>query len=86
VIHGHARDARLDALRGPAGVIPCLGLPSASAVPSRHDAGARWQLLRISGDGGGWQLEQRVRIWDAAAEAFVSAGRYRFELPRQHAR
>jgi len=82
VIHGHARDARLDALRGPAGVIPCLGLPSASAVPSRHDAGARWQLLRIERTGQGWRLQQRVRVWDVGVQAFVSAGTYRFELPR----
>lgn len=87
VLHGHARDARLDALAGPAGVVPCLGLPSASAVPSAHDAGARWQWLRIarSQAGEGWQLEQRVRVWDAAAQAFVGAGRYRFQLPVQRA-
>lgn len=83
VLHGHARDARLDALAGPAGGVPCLGLPSASAIPSDRDAGARWQWLRLARGGDHWQLEQRVRLWDAAAQAFVSAGRYRFELPRQ---
>ncbi|MDB5968142.1 MAG: 3,5-cyclic phosphodiesterase CpdA [Hydrocarboniphaga sp.] len=86
VLHGHARDARLDALAGPAGVVPCLGLPSASAAPGARDAGARWQLLRIQRRGEHWQLEQRVRLWDATAQAFVCAGRYRFDLPRQHAR
>lgn len=85
VIHGHARDARLDALHGPAGVLPCLGLPSASAVPSARDAGARWQLLSIERAGDGWVLQQRVRLWDVAAQAFVSAGNFRFALPRQHA-
>jgi 3',5'-cyclic AMP phosphodiesterase CpdA len=86
VLHGHARDARLDALAGPAGVVPCLGLPSASAVPNARDAGARWQWLRIArSEQGGWELEQRVRVWDAAAQAFVGAGRYRFQLPVQRA-
>jgi 3',5'-cyclic AMP phosphodiesterase CpdA len=86
VLHGHARDARLDALAGPVGIVPCLGLPSASAVPSERDAGARWQLLSIERDGDHWQLQQQVRLWDGAAQRFVSAGRYRFALPRQHAR
>jgi 3',5'-cyclic AMP phosphodiesterase CpdA len=83
VLHGHARDARLDALQGPSGVVPCLGLPSASAVPSRHDAGARWHLLRFATTATGWSLEQQVRLWSPAQRRFVSAGRYHLDLPRQ---
>lgn len=40
VLHGHARDARLDALGGPQGPIPCLCVPSSSALPNPEDEGA----------------------------------------------
>lgn len=84
VIHGHARDARLDAISGPAGPIPVLGLPSASALPSSRDGGSRWQLLELEpAAAGGWRLRQRVRLWDVGRQGFVSAGDFVFALPRQ---
>ncbi len=46
VLHGHAHEALLGALRGPDGAtIPVLGVPSASARPNRHGP-ARWSLAR----------------------------------------
>jgi 3',5'-cyclic AMP phosphodiesterase CpdA len=83
VLHGHARDARFDRLRGPAGFLPCLGLPSASAVPSARDAGSRWQCLNVVPDGEAWRLEQEVRLWSPQQAAFVSAGCFIFRLRRQ---
>ena len=83
VVHGHSRDPRFDRLRGPQGFLPCLGLPSASAEPSRHDAGARWQQLGLQREGDGWRLHQAVRLWVPEKSAFVSAGTYVFGLDRQ---
>lgn len=81
VLHGHARDARLDALPGPGEPIPCLCVPSSSALPSRHDQGARWHRLGFVG-GDGASVEVQVRRWSPEAEAFVAAGSYRLCLPR----
>ena len=83
VLHGHSRDPRFDRLRGPVGDLPCLGLPSASAEPSAHDAGARWQQLSLQREGDGWCLHQAVRLWVPQQAAFVSAGTYVFALDRQ---
>jgi len=82
VLHGHARDARLDVVPGPHGAIPCLGVPSSSAVPSPQDQGARWHRLRPSGGAGDPRIEVAVRRWSPDAQAFQEAGRYELCLPR----
>lgn len=80
VLHGHARDSRLDALDGPDGPIPCLCVPSSSALPSRHDEGARWHRLRLGANAGKAQI--LVRRWSTTQNAFVDALQYELVLPR----
>ncbi|MDR7231963.1 3',5'-cyclic AMP phosphodiesterase CpdA [Caulobacter sp. BE264] len=47
VLHGHAHEALVGSVPGPGGAtIPVLGVPSASAKPSRH-APARWHQIEI---------------------------------------
>lgn len=47
VLHGHAHEALVGSIPGPGGAaIPVLGVPSASAKPSRH-APARWHQIEI---------------------------------------
>jgi 3',5'-cyclic AMP phosphodiesterase CpdA len=82
VLHGHARDARLDAVSGPHGPIPCLGVPSSSAVPSPQDEGARWHRLRLKAGADDPRLEVEVRRWSPATQAFQADGRYELCLPR----
>lgn len=86
VLHGHSRDARFDPLRGPEGLIANLGLPSVSALPNPQDEGARWQLLDIVAQAGGWQIEVSLRALNAARDAFEPAGSYRLEVPQAAAR
>lgn len=82
VLHGHARDARLDLLRGPGDApILCLGLPSATAMANAQDAGARWHALHIARANGGWRLEVATRLWDEARHGFVSGGSYVYRIP-----
>jgi hypothetical protein len=84
VLHGHARDARLDALPGPHEPIPCLCVPSSSALPSAWDQGARWHRL-VLGAGDERLVEVEVRRWSTASRAFVAGARYRLCLPRGRA-
>ena len=79
VLHGHARDARLDALQGPRGPIPCLCVPSSSALPNPRDEGARWH--RVVLDAGEPRAHVLVRRWSVAQSAFVDALRYDLALP-----
>jgi hypothetical protein len=81
ILHGHARDARLDAVAGPAGPIPVLCVPSSSAVPNPQDEGARWHRLRLPAAGDPGRVEVLVRRWSVSAQAFVDAACYELCLP-----
>jgi 3',5'-cyclic AMP phosphodiesterase CpdA len=83
VLHGHAHSARLDALPGPhgtRGMIPCLCVPSSSALPNKNDEAARWHRLRFSRAG---RVEVAIRQWSAAEARFVDSGCYEICLPRR---
>jgi 3',5'-cyclic AMP phosphodiesterase CpdA len=82
VLHGHARDARLDVVAGPREPIPCLCVPSSSALPNPQDQGARWHRLDVAAaDGGAPRVEVQVRRWSTAAAGFVPAATYELALP-----
>lgn len=85
LLHGHARDARLDSIPGPAEPIPCVCVPSSSAVPSRFDQGARWHRMRLLDGAHGPRMDIEVRRWSEQAEAFVPSGSYALCLPRSAA-
>lgn len=82
VLHGHARDARMDVVAGPSLPIPCLCVPSSSAVPNPKDQGALWHRLRLMDGANGPQVKVEVRRWSTEAEAFVADGAYVLALPR----
>ncbi|QJY33862.1 metallophosphoesterase [Diaphorobacter sp. JS3050] len=86
VLHGHARDARMDVVAGPSLPIPCLCVPSSSAVPNPKDQGALWHRLRLMDGAGGPRAMVEVRRWSTEAEAFVPDGAYALSLPRVRSR
>jgi 3',5'-cyclic AMP phosphodiesterase CpdA len=79
VLHGHARNARLDALPGPSRPIPCLCVPSSTALPNPHDEAARWHLLELPAASDGW-ARVLVRQWSVGAGCFIDAARYELRL------
>lgn len=79
VLHGHARNARLDALPGPDAPIPCLCVPSSTALPNPRDEAARWHLVELPA-GGRW-ANVTVRQWSTAAASFQQVARYELSLP-----
>jgi len=81
ILHGHARDARLDAIAGPGAPIPCLCVPSSSAVPNRQDEGARWHRLCLYEEAGKRRLEVEVRRWTPDTQTFARSARYALCLP-----
>ncbi|TAM10613.1 MAG: metallophosphoesterase [Nevskiaceae bacterium] len=81
VLYGHARDAHVDCVAGPRAPIPCLCVPSSSALPNPHDEGARWHQLTVAEQGDGWTLEVRVRRWSVAAGAFADGDPFTRGLP-----
>lgn len=84
VLHGHARDARLDTIAGPREAIPSLCVPSSTALPNPQDQGARWHRLRLTGTAADRWMEVTVRRWSVEAQAFVTDSVYELGLPRGH--
>jgi len=71
VLHGHVHRLVFTRLPGPQGVIPVVGVPSASARGARgSDHRARYHLLRPL-SGGGWAC--RARVLDPASGRFEEA-------------
>lgn len=68
VLHGHVHRLVFTALAGPQGVVPVVGVPSASARGARgSDRRARYHLLRPL-PGGAWAC--RARVLDPASGRF----------------
>jgi 3',5'-cyclic AMP phosphodiesterase CpdA len=82
LLHGHARDARLDTVAGPNGPVPCLCVPSSSALPNPKDQGAMWHRMRLFEGADGLCVEVAVRRWSNDAGTFVADGVYTLLLPR----
>ena len=55
VLHGHLHEASVKWLTGPKFLIPCVGVPSASAAPDRDDEPAGYNLYQIDGKPGAWR-------------------------------
>lgn len=81
VLHGHARDSRFDRLEGPNGPIPCLCVPSSSALPNPRDEGARWNRVVLSRDAEGALAQVQVREWSVARDGFVDGASHTLRLP-----
>lgn len=77
VLHGHAHEALLGALRGPNGAtIPVLGVPSASARPNRHGP-ARWNSIEVEPRAaGGFDVQVVARGIEAGHEGLTELGRF----------
>jgi hypothetical protein len=62
-------------LAGPDGPIPCLCVPSSSALPNPRDEAARWHLVQLPAAMPGW-AHIGVRQWSVDAGGFVDAATY----------
>jgi len=61
VLHGHDHVHSTIRVEGPAGMIPVVGVPSASAVAHGRYPAAAYNLFSIERDGAAWRVEQTVR-------------------------
>jgi len=65
ILHGHNHRSEIARIAGPTGAVPVLGVTSASAAHGSKYGRARYHLLRIERDGGGWRLEVKIRALTA---------------------
>jgi 3',5'-cyclic AMP phosphodiesterase CpdA len=61
VLHGHDHVHSTIWIEGPAGRIPVVGVPSASALAHGHYPDAAYNLFSVARDGEGWRCQQMVR-------------------------
>jgi 3',5'-cyclic AMP phosphodiesterase CpdA len=64
ILHGHDHVSQLHWLAGPAGHVPAVGVPSASAAPGHGAEAAGYNIYRIEGEPGSWRCEMEMRSID----------------------
>ncbi|MEE9493441.1 MAG: metallophosphoesterase [Gammaproteobacteria bacterium] len=75
VLHGHGHTAVSNVIETAAGNTPVIGVASASSAGTRAGKTAGYNIYRITPSKDGWQLEVAERVWRAAQNRFVSAGK-----------
>lgn len=66
ILHGHAHEALMTGVKGPAGTIPILAVPAASTPAGGHGQPARWNEIAVTRDGASFRTEVTARgITDA---------------------
>jgi 3',5'-cyclic AMP phosphodiesterase CpdA len=75
VLHGHSHRHSLAWLKGPAGPIPAVGVPSASAAAGHEDDPAAYNLYHIAQETGGWRCEMISRGFSARRQGVSEIGR-----------
>ena len=63
VLHGHTHLDTLYWIAGLNGLVPVVGVPSASQNPGADKPAARYNLFEIEGEPGAWTLTHRERGW-----------------------
>ena len=66
ILHGHDHVHSTIWIDGPAGKIPAIGVPSASALAHGRYPAAAYNLFTIAREGNAWRCEQTVRGIDDA--------------------
>lgn len=61
VLHGHNHRSEVARIAGPEGPVPVIGVTSASAAPGSKYGRARYHLIHIEREDGGWRLAVELR-------------------------
>jgi 3',5'-cyclic AMP phosphodiesterase CpdA len=65
VLHGHAHTASVETVAGPAGPIPVVGAPSASAAFDAHGEPAGWRRIVVEPSNAAWKVTVAARTLQA---------------------
>jgi len=71
VLYGHRHVASLNRLQTSAGIIPVIGVPSASALSSHFDHCAKYNLYQIEKTFSGWKVRMQVHGYSVAQQHFI---------------
>lgn len=79
-LHGHDHRCSIRMMAGPAGGVPAVGVPSASAVIEKRRPVGQYHLFQIARAPRGWRIEVRLRRYSADSGRFEAAGEERLEV------
>ncbi len=81
VLHGHAHIASCSFLETPAGRIPVVGVPSASAIGRTPDRRSEYNLYHIARSDQGWQIKFKRCRYSLSENKFFERGSWQPLLP-----
>lgn len=81
VLHGHRHVATFTGLQTPAGMIPVIGVPSASAHNSDPEHCAKYNIYQIKKTVVGWNVTMQVRGYSAVKQKFVQEQEVILKIP-----
>ena len=84
ILHGHDHVFRLAELPGRDGAVAVVGVPSASAVESRHRPESQYHVFAVAACATGWSVNLRRRRFDEMAGRFTEAGQRTLTLSRRN--
>jgi 3',5'-cyclic AMP phosphodiesterase CpdA len=82
VLHGHNHRSEVARIAGPDGPVPVIGVTSASAAPDSKYGRARYHLIHIERENGGWRLAVELRALRADGAGCEPDGRLVFHSVR----
>ncbi|HEX7199231.1 MAG TPA: hypothetical protein VF213_07125, partial [Dongiaceae bacterium] len=71
-------------IEGPEGAVPVFGVTSASAAPGSKYGRARYHLIRIEREPGGWRLHVELRALRGDGAGCETDGELMFHSGRAH--
>ncbi len=81
VLHGHAHTATVASMETPAGTIPVIGVPSASALNHRSECCAKYNIYRLKKSTTGWDLQMQVRGYSVLQHSFIQEQEIAIKTP-----
>jgi hypothetical protein len=82
VLHGHNHRSEVARIAGPDRPVPVIGVTSASAAPDSKYGRARYHLIHIERENGGWRMEVELRALSADGAGCEPDGRLVFHSVR----
>lgn len=82
VLHGHNHRSEVARIAGPDGPVPVIGVTSASAAPDSKYGRARYHLIHITRENGGWRMAIELRALRADGTGCEADGELVFHSAR----
>ncbi len=80
ILFGHAHKSYYGDLTTPAGLVPVMGAPSASALGRTDERRSRYYLYKIIPSAGGWKVLMHERVFSLSRHQFVDGRQQVFSV------